>query len=155
MKNAELIGRNFLFQSFLKAFPGFLVSSWNYKNPPWASLRNSFLHSISSILKACGLILRLQNDLSVYQRQGDVITSLFFHQDISHTGLQVTENSSPCLSICTCSEWIPREHRYYLPRGETEARVATAPAPATSRVPMRNFTRRTTTACPTNLHIHL
>lgn len=151
MKNAELIGRNFLLQSSLKAFPGCLVSRWNCKNPPWASLcsSNSFLHSVSSILKACELILRLQSDSSVCQRQGDVITSLFFPQDISHTDFQVTENSSPYLSICTCSEQIPRMHHYYLPCGETEAQVAAAPTPASPHAEPHTLNH------PTKLHIHL
>ena len=60
---------SFLPQNISRVF-GQYLELWN---PPRAPLCNSksFFHSVSSILKACELILWLQNDFSVYQIQRD------------------------------------------------------------------------------------
>lgn len=109
LENAELIERNFLFHSFLKTFPGFLVSTWNCEKSPWALLYNSksFFHSISSISKPCELILGQQSGFSVYQRHRGVTTPLCFHHNTPQTDIQVMENSSlHQFSITTCSEHV-------------------------------------------------
>lgn len=97
LENAELIERNFLFHSFLKTFPVFLVSTWNCEKSPWALLYNSksFFHCISSISKSCELILGQQSGFSVYQRHRDVTTPVCFHHNTPQTDIQVMENSSP------------------------------------------------------------
>lgn len=107
LKSAELIERHF--HSFLKTFPGFLVSTWNCEKSPRALLYNSksFFHSISSISKSCKLILGQQSDFSVYQRHGNVTTPVCFHHNTPQTDIQVMENSSfHPFSITTCSEHV-------------------------------------------------
>lgn len=86
MKNAEQIERNSLFHSFLKTFPGFLVSTWNREKPLGSTIQQQKLFPQSQQrFESLRVDLMAANDFCVCQRQRNVTTPLHVFTETSLT----------------------------------------------------------------------
>lgn len=91
MKNAEQTERNSLFHSFLKTFPGFLVSTWNREKPLGSTIQQQKLFPQSQQrFESLRVDLMAANDFCVCQRQRNVTTPLHV---FTKTSLTLTPRS--------------------------------------------------------------